>query len=129
MGSSFRAACKACGHRFQVEEGGGFAFHLLHCTQCGKAKAVSFEELGEAHLGYLKSLDVPYSIATAAHDEAIQATYGGPALSEPVYHRKVQRIAGSCRCGGRFSLKARPRCPQCRSTRLENTGQGFVLYD
>ena len=129
MGLSYRAACKECGHCFRVNMGGGFVFHLLRCTRCGRAKEVSFDELGEVHVQYLKGLDGPYCVATAGHDQTVRETYPGPAISESTYERKVQRIAGSCRCGGRFTFRAKPRCPKCRSTRLENTYEDSVLYD
>ena len=129
MGMTYRAACQECGHRFKAEVGGGFVYHLLHCTQCGKAKAVSFDELGEVHLQYLKGLEGPYSVATAGHDEAVKATYTGRAISESTYERKVQRIAGSCRCGARFTFRAKPRCPKCRSVRLESPGRDYILCD
>jgi len=129
MGMSYRAACEECGYRSKVEIGGGFAFHLLHCTQCGKAKSVSFDQLGDVHLQYLKGLEGPYSIATAAHDDAVKSTYTGRAISESTYERRVQRFAGSCRCGGRFTFRAKPRCPKCRSTKLEPIKASRVLYD
>lgn len=94
-----------------------------------KARSVSFEELGEVHLQYLKGLGGPYSIATAARDRAVQEAYTGRSISESTYQRRVQQIAGSCRCGGRFTFRASPRCPKCRSRRLESTGEDFILYD
>lgn len=129
MGMSYQAACQECGHRSKVKVGGGFAFHLLHCTHCGKAKSITFDELGEVHLQYLKGLEGPYSVATADHDEAVKTTYPGRAISESTYERKVQKFAGSCRCGGSFTFRANPRCPKCRSTRLESTDVGRILYD
>jgi len=129
VGVTYRAVCQECGHRCKVEVGGGFVFHLLHCIQCGKAKAVSFDELGEVHLQYLKGLEGPYSVPTAAHDEAVKETYSGRAISESTYERKVQRIAGACRCGGRFTLRAKPRCPKCRSIRLDPVDGSDILYD
>ena len=51
MGSIFGVICDNCGHKFEVNCGGGFIFHLLHCDKCGKEKSILFEESGEAHLG------------------------------------------------------------------------------
>lgn len=35
-----------------------------------------------------------------------------------------------CKCGGRFTSEAPPRCPQCRSTDLERDPSGYeVMYD
>lgn len=72
---------------------------------------------------------MPYSGATAAADQAAREAYSGEALSEEVYRQKVEEIAGSCDCGGRFSFTASARCPECRSERLEETGEAGVLYD
>jgi hypothetical protein len=129
MGWSHSAVCKECGERFTVNSGGGFLFHLLRCTQCGETKSLSFEELGEVHLQYLKGLEGPYSVATGPADQAARETYSGRAISEATYHRKVEKIAGDCRCGGRFTFRARPRCPKCRSRRLEDVFEDVVMYD
>ncbi len=129
MGMAYHATCKKCRHRFEVRIGGGFFFHLLHCTYCGTDKHISFKELGEVHLQYLKGLDVPYCVASANNDEAVRDSYSGRAISEATYERKVQKIAGTCQCGGSFTFRAKPRCPKCRSTRLEDNREHAVLYD
>lgn len=59
MGMEYTAKCNKCGHEFEVSEGGGFFFHLLHCDKCGKQKSISFDEIGEPHLQYLKGLGAP----------------------------------------------------------------------
>ena len=129
MGSMEGVECQDCGHRFQVASGGGFMFHLLNCTQCGEQKSLPFDELGEVHVQYLKGLNVPYSMATAEANKAAREAYSGEAITEEVYRQKVEEIAGRCACGGSFSFSAGPRCPQCRSDRLEDTGVPGVLYD
>ena len=68
VGSKYGAICGACGRKFSVSEGGGFTFHLLRCDRCGATREMSFEELGEVHLRYLKGLPGPYAIASAEHD-------------------------------------------------------------
>ena len=54
MGILRGVICRACGQKSTVSEGGGFVFHLLRCDLCGDAKSISFEEIGEPHLRYLK---------------------------------------------------------------------------
>ncbi len=35
-----------CGHRFKVNEGGGFTFFRLHCDKCGRGKYIDHEQVG-----------------------------------------------------------------------------------
>jgi hypothetical protein len=129
MGSQFTAICKKCGHRFEANVGGGFSFHLLHCDECGRNKSIGFNEIGEAHLRYLKGLGGPYCIATQESDEFVQKNYPGDSISEEDYHRICEELAGKCKCGGRFKLDAPPRCPKCRSDEFKSSGDGLLLYD
>jgi hypothetical protein len=75
MGLRYSAICNACGTEFVVHDGGGFTFHLLHCDACGRERTILLEEIGEAHLRYLKGLGVPYSMATADHDRRMREPY------------------------------------------------------
>jgi len=68
-------------------------FHLLHCDRCGKDKSLSFDEIGEPHLAYLKGLPGPYAMATAGHDQEVKDNYPGEPLSEDEYHEAVERAA------------------------------------
>ena len=130
MGTSYTAICKKCGHRFEVSEGGGFVSHLLHCSKCGREKSIGFDQLGENHAAYLKGLPGPYAIATAAHDAAIQDMYPGEPLDEEAYHKQVERVAGTCECGGCFTFNAKPRCPECGSNKFEqDPGEQYICYD
>jgi len=129
MGHAYQAKCKKCGHEFNVEEGGGFLFHLLRCDKCGKTKSINFDELGESHSKYIKGLIVPYSVATSKQDKYIQENYPGESISEEEYHSEVEKIAGKCKCGGQFTFEAPPRCPKCKSMDIEDTGKVVMLYD
>jgi hypothetical protein len=130
MGESHSGVCSSCGHRFTVSVGGGFTFHLLHCDQCGRGKTLAFDRIGELHLGYVKGLRGPYSIATAAGDVVIQREYRGKALTEADYQAAVEAKLRKCKCGGRFTFAAVPRCPKCRSAELMDDPEGpFLLYD
>jgi hypothetical protein len=130
MGTEYGAICKKCHTRFRVSEGGGFMFHLLHCDKCGKPKSLSFVEIGEPHLRYLKGLSGPYSIATQEHDKNVQETYPGEPLSEAEYNLAIEKLAGKCGCGGYFKLDAPPRCPKCKSPDFKKDPKGNeLLYD
>lgn len=52
MGHQFGAICSACGHHFDVSEGGGFIFDLLHCDTCGRTKTVDRDEARDANPEY-----------------------------------------------------------------------------
>ena len=131
MGRQYDAKCKKCGKKFTVRDGGGFIFHLLHCDKCGREKSISFDEIGEPHLRYIKGLDIPYCIATSKHDEDIQKNYPGEPLSEEEYNKAVEKKAGKCDCGGRFRFDALPRCPKCGSLDLlcDENSPGICFYD
>ena len=130
MGTRHCVICRACGQKSNVDEGGGFVFHLLHCDRCGDAKSISFEEIGEPHLRYLKGLPGPYAMATRRHDEWAKKNYPGEPLSDAEYHSAVEEIVGSCQCGGSYRFDAPPRCPKCRSTDLaDDPSAGDILYD
>ena len=128
MGHEFSAECTSCHSNFTVSEGGGFSFHLLRCEECGKDKSVGFEQLGEIHLRYLKGLPGPYAVVSTEADKHVRENYKGEPLSEDEYHRAVESSLRKCRCGGRFSFDAPPRCPKCKSVEFTNTGEG-VCYD
>jgi hypothetical protein len=127
MGVELTVKCNKCGHRFSARLGGGFMFHLLHCDMCGKDRSISFRELGEAHLGYLKGLKGAYCVATGEHDRFVRVNYPGEPLPEDEYHRVIDDFAGKCRCGGHFRMDAKPRCPRCRSDEFVET-EGIVCH-
>lgn len=129
MGETYLARCEKCGHEFRVSDGGGFLFHLLGCNRCGKTKSISFKEIGEPHLRYIKGLGMPYCIASAESDRKIQEGYPGEPISEKEYHLIVEKIAGKCNCGGKYKFNARPRCPKCRSVAIKDTGKERIMYD
>jgi len=130
MGQQYSAICDACDCRFTVNDGGGFTFHLLRCDRCGAGRAISFEEIGEPHLRYLKGLDVPYSMATAEHDRRVRETYHGEPVARDEYEAAVEELCGECECGGRFRFDAPPRCPSCRSTDVRRDPEGqSICYD
>ena len=116
MGSISGHICTTCGEHFRVRDGGGFFSDMLHCDQCGRARSVSHEDLGDIHLRFVKGLSTPYAMARARLDREIQATYPGKPLSRAEYHAAAEATLDACACGGRFRYDAPPRCPGCRST-------------
>jgi hypothetical protein len=44
MGSGHQARCLECAESFVVNRGGGFAFHMLRCDQCGQTRSIGFDE-------------------------------------------------------------------------------------
>ena len=116
MGQMSSYVCRVCGTKFSVSVGGGFYYDLLHCDSCGAHKSVAHQDLGDIFLGYIKGLDVPYTVATAGRDRQIREEYPGKPLSEAEYHAAVEASLKPCKCGGRFRYDASGRCPSCRST-------------
>ncbi|MEI6499809.1 MAG: hypothetical protein WCP21_02155 [Armatimonadota bacterium] len=130
MGSQSGAICNQCETHFTVNDGGGFFFHLLRCDTCGAGKSISFEEIGEPHLRYLKGLKVPYCMATDEHDRKVRETYKGKPMTRDEYHAAVEELCGKCDCGGQFRLDAPARCPRCRSeNHRQDPEGGFICYD
>jgi len=128
MGRQYSVKCTQCGYAFNVNEGNGFFFHLLHCNSCGEEHLVGFDEIGEAHLRYRKGLPGPYCVASSECDTSVRDNYPGEPLSEGEYLSIVEQIAGACSCGGSFRFDAPPRCPKCESSELEYNPEGPSLY-
>lgn len=130
MGTRTQHQCRSCGTSFEVEEGGGFVFDILHCDRCGDARRVGHEEMGDIHLRYVKGLDVPYAIVRAASDARIREGYPGAPLSEPEYETAVQASVDACGCGGSYRYDAPARCPGCGATRERWTESEWIVdYD
>ena len=130
MGNSHGVICNACGHRFEVNEGGGFFFHMLRCDKCGKERTVPFDQLGDVHLRYLKGLPGPYSVATSTFDNYVRETYPDLPIGEEEYHAFVEKTAGKHSCGGHFRMNAPARCPKCHATDLREDPEGpRIMYD
>ena len=106
MGMAYDATCQQCGHRFEVSEGGGFVFHMLHCEKRGKTKTISF-------------------------DQVRQACYKGGRQEVSGHDTDVaEALAGNCRCRGSYLVDAPARCPKCRSSDFERDPDGgMLMYD
>jgi predicted Zn-ribbon and HTH transcriptional regulator len=101
MGKEFDAACRQCGTVFRVSEGGGFLFVRLRCEDCGDEWTRSTEDLREAGID----------------------SYGADSW------QTLRTMAGRCRCGGKYSETAKPRCPQCKSDHYKMTGFSVTFFD
>jgi hypothetical protein len=109
MGQTVEATCQECGYIFELDEGGGFFFHILYCNKCGKTKNISFEDITD------KIKANPYIVPKlfTIKDENLD---------------KIEKYAGKCKCGGKFLFFAKPRCPKCKSARILK-GKTIMLYD
>jgi hypothetical protein len=105
-----------------------FVFHLLRCDSCGKTKSIAFDDLGDLHFRYIKGLPGPYIVATSESDRYIQMNVQLEPIPEVEYYKGVEAFAGKCKCGGKYTFDAPPRCPKCQSTRIEE-GKITMLYD
>ncbi|QGG48890.1 hypothetical protein [Heliorestis convoluta] len=104
MGRQFQAQCKNCGERFEVREGGGRDFYLLHCDSCGKEKAIRMNEI-------MKNIPI-----------------GDKSLS---LEEKIEKYAGNCE-DGHYRIKAKARCPKCNSDEYGMSGDEkarIAFYD
>jgi predicted Zn-ribbon and HTH transcriptional regulator len=128
MGSSNKAKCKSCGHKFEASEGGGFMFDLLRCDTCGASKSVGHDEVAEHFRRFVKGSGVRYSVATSERDRQILQDPEISPMSEDEFHAKVEEHAGTCSCGGHFKYDAPIRCPKCRSTKIKE-GKTTEFYD
>ncbi len=128
MGSANAAQCLDCGKAFTVSHGGGFFFDLLRGGQCGKARAIGFDELGDLHLRYLKGLPTPHCMAGATNDKEVREYVEVEAISATDYWAGVEEFAGCCDCGGKITFDAPARCPACRSVLFEE-GPELIRYD
>ncbi|MFA6572466.1 MAG: hypothetical protein WCT77_14655 [Bacteroidota bacterium] len=129
MGHQFLAKCRKCGKEFEVSEGGGFFFHLLHCTDCGKEKSVSFDEIKELHSKFNKGSNAPYAVASREQDKLIQDNPDIEPIDLVTNYREIETMLEKCRCGGSFTFKAKARCPKCKSDDYIDTGISTILYD
>ena len=113
MGHRARAKCLDCGASFTVNQGGGFAFHLLRCDKCGKTKTVGFDLLWDIHDRYWKGVKSRQNGAVSEHDKPVSEQVDVAFVSKEEYHREVEKIAGKCKFGGQHGFDAPPRCPKC----------------
>ena len=115
MGISYWVKCDKCGERYRAFRVETPFTHILHCKRCGIERTISFDELGEIHVAYLKGRRRPYSLVTEEHDKLLTENYCGAPLRLRSYNSQVEKLVGKCKCGGVFRLDTLPRCPRCNS--------------
>ena len=76
-------------------------FYLLLCDRCGRKKPIPGDRRGS----------------------------GDPGIPYEQVEKAIEKKAGKCRCGGKFKLDAKPRCPKCRSTKFEVDDRTLIMYD
>jgi hypothetical protein len=79
-------------------------------------------------LRYSKGLPEPFGDTDFEHEGGFRKHTSAEPISKDEYHHGIEAVAGECRCGGKYTLDSPPRCPKCRSMRL-NEGDITVFYD
>ena len=102
MGHQVEMICQDCSARVSVRQGGGVLFEVTRCDKCGAEKNV-----GNAAVG-IEPEDSIYE--------------------EDIWPKKIEEVAGTCKCGGQFKIDAPPRCPECGSVNLKQDPDGEVVY-
>jgi len=106
MGMTYNATCRNCGNTFTSRYGGGFSFVDVRCDKCGKEKTAPNKVLN--------------MLCLVINEDKFK-------INEEI-NLEIEAAIGRCECGGRFSINAPVRCPQCKSTDIEE-GPGVILYD
>ena len=112
MGQMIRSTCAACGKVAHQIDGAMMAGYRPRCADCGRAGLVSIEDVVEDETA---QTDAP---ADPGESEA------GDESAWSRRQRRVLELAGTCKCGGRFTADAPLRCPSCRSTDLDVEHEG-----
>ena len=124
MGHRVKAKCLDCGEAFTVSRGGGFDFFLVRCDTCGATESVGFNDMR-----YLEASGKSFGIASTERDGDDREQAPAEPVSEDERNRRIEAAVGRCRCRGKFTSGAPPRCPTCRSTHLEEDDTITMMYD
>jgi len=93
MGLLVQTTCRLCSTVAQQIDGPLMSGYRPRCVDCGEARLVTPDRLGED--------------------------------AEPsAWERQVTVLAGTCSCGGWFTVDAPLRCPHCRSSEVEVEVEG-----
>lgn len=136
MGGKFQATCEECGFEFYFRDGGGFFFYELRCDRCRRLKTVTHDELGDLHQRHLEEVQGLARAGRTVGDQTnADGSSPGPLTSEAylearkAYFDAVEEFAGVHEdCGGQFRFGLIPRCPKCKSDKIE-VDEPIVLYD
>jgi len=122
MGHIVEAKCMKCGNFFRISHGGGIHFHLLRCNKCGETKSIGFDKIHELHQRYMKGSSL------SKHEKELLKNEDIKPIGTNEYYKEIENLTGNCKCSGKFTFKASPRCPKCRSKDI-GEGETFALYD
>ncbi len=67
-------------------------------------------------------------MASSKSDNDIQQPAPVEPISENNYNERAEAFSEKCKCGGKFSFGASPRCPKWRSMRI-GEGEIAIIYD
>jgi hypothetical protein len=62
----------------------------------------------------------------SGEDPSVVDTWHG--VQTEKLNKYVEAMVKPCRCGGKYTFDAPPRCPECRSIHLEETGEEPSIY-
>ena len=99
MGCTVVAKSLDCSKQFELDQDGGFIFHLVRCDLCGRTKSIGFDELGDLRLRYMKELSDPDYGPDSKSDNYSQKHAPLEPISEDEYYAGVEAFAGKCKCG------------------------------
>ena len=124
MGIEFEAKCNDCGAILSIGCVSGDDFSLLlRCERCGGEKFISDDEIRQIESKDPKRFSMPDRVASSDHNKGVKGDYQRELVSEEEYLREIERIAGTCKCGGKPKFDAPPRCPECTSKNIEQVGR------
>ena len=103
MGRKITAECLECMEHFDVREGSGQSFYLLHCDTCGEEKTLPEQDVRQFIM-----------------ENMVQ-------LSDLTFQEKVETLAGRCK-DGHFRLHANARCPKCKSDKYKMAKGSMIEY-
>ena len=126
MGICFEATCRACGHHWSHDEGGGISFVQSVCGTCGST----------LNMPRYAPDDDPPSMSKSALRDYVRDRSDDWGKSRrdftPSERNTLERLFSHCGCGGNLypegHKRARVRCPECASSDLEK-GKEIALYD
>ncbi len=119
MGARVKAECRHCYTQFAFDSGGGMRFYELHCDTCGNTKRIGFSKIPDIEKRYYDFLN---EMRAKYEDDKIQVTTEDKKVlrdSENLYYSEIENYAGQCKCGGYFKKNAKPRCPNCKSSKIK----------
>lgn len=151
MGRIFSCSCNACGHEFELTQGGGFTFYQVCCDGCGRSRSLprSSPRTGSGQARPLTHRTTDSDVTSRSEivsepmtEDEIKAyldsrDWSSSGDSWTAAERQIlMALLGECECGGHWqdppeanSYDPHPlhRCPMCRSRDFQSVFTG--LFD